>query len=649
MVNPGYREIDGRPCLERIGDIPGGVDMAVLAVANERLEQALVDAIEAGVKAVTIFASCQMALDREPRLAQRIAARAREAGLVICGGNCMGFYNLSFGLRVCGFPPPSWLRAGGAVLLTHSGSVFSALCHNDRRMAWSLVVSAGQELTTTVADYLDFALDAPQTRCVGVFIEMARDPEKFSAALAKANARDIPVIALKVGKTEASAKRAISHSGAIAGNHAAYRALFDRHNVIEVDNLDDFANALRLHSGPRRIGPGGFASVHDSGGLLELAIDRAQYHGVGYAKISDATKAALAARLDPGLEPANPLDAWGTGRDYVNAFADMIASLLNDEHTALGMLCAETRDGYYLSEGYGSALRAAFARTSKPIFVCSNFGSHGNDGVAQALSEEGIPSLSGVDSALAVVAKSLRRQERRQAPPDPSPIAPTAARAKWLARLADLKPLSETESLDLLADYGIAVAARRLAANEGELLSAVGDLPRPWVLKTAMPDIVHKTDVGGVVLDIADVHGLKRAYSLMAQRLGPRVLVAPMISGGLELALGGLVDPSFGPLVMIGAGGEYIELFKERAVALAPIGEQGALRLIRELSFQPLLQGWRGRKRVDIDALAGALAKFSVMIADLADHVSEIDVNPISVSADGCIALDALVVPARAQ
>ena len=155
--------------------------MAVLGVSNERLEAAVHDAIAAGVKALTIFASGYLDNDPAPKLTARISAMAREAGIQICGGNCMGFYNLSYGLRVCGFPPPQWMRKGGAVLLTHSGSVYSGICHNDKRMGWALAVSAGQELTTTVADYLDFALEMPETRCIGLFLETVRDPQNFVA------------------------------------------------------------------------------------------------------------------------------------------------------------------------------------------------------------------------------------------------------------------------------------------------------------------------------------------------------------------------------------------------------------------------------------------------------------------------------------
>ncbi|HTO80850.1 MAG TPA: CoA-binding protein, partial [Methylomirabilota bacterium] len=189
LVNPNYPEIEGQPCFPSLAALPETVDHAVLGVANARLEAQLAEAIAHGARAATIFASCYLENDRDPPLTRRIAAMARGAGLQLCGGNGMGFYNLQHSLRVCGYPPPPWIERGEIALISHSGSAFSGLCHTDRRFRYSLAVSAGQELATTVADYLDFALDMPSTRVVGLFLETVRDPAGFVAALEKAQAR----------------------------------------------------------------------------------------------------------------------------------------------------------------------------------------------------------------------------------------------------------------------------------------------------------------------------------------------------------------------------------------------------------------------------------------------------------------------------
>jgi acetate---CoA ligase (ADP-forming) len=647
LVNPNYPEIGERKAYPSLRESPGPIDMAVLGVSNERLEASVHDAIAAGVKALTIFASGYVDNDPSPKLTARIGAMAREAGIQICGGNCMGFYNLSYGLRVCGFPPPQWMRKGGAVLLTHSGSVYSGICHNDKRMGWALAVSAGQELTTTVADYLDFALEMPETRCIGLFLETVRDPANFVAGLEKAQERDIPVIALKVGKTAASAAQAVSHSGAIAGNHAAYAALFDRHNVIEVETLDDFANALRLYSGPRRLALGEIATMHDSGGLLELTIDLADKRGVSFAAISDDTKRKLAKRLDAGLEPGNPLDAWGTGKDYEAAMGDMITSLADDPATACGIFCVETRDGYYLSDGYAALMESAFARTDKPLLLATNLGSNGSDGVAQRLTEHGIPVLSGVDSALSVMKLAMQHRDRASAARLEIPAAPQGLRAKWQPRLAQGEPLDEDASLALLEDYGLQVPKRHVVGSVEQAVTWAQRIGYPVVLKTAAPGILHKSDVGGVKLNLRDEAELRAAYDDLAQRLGARMLLTRMADKGTEMALGGVHDPQFGMLLMLGAGGTLIELLDDRAFALAPIDELEAERKLDGLKLRKLLGGVRGGAPAHLPSVAMAISRFSVMLADLDGLIAEADVNPLIAGPGACMAVDALIVPRR--
>lgn len=647
LVNPNYREIEGLPCHPSFSDLPEPVDLAVLGVANARLEAQLAEAIASGARAATIFASCYLPDDATPPLLERLRHMAAEAAIPICGGNGMGFYNFDYGLRVCGFPPPDWVKGGGSIaLITHSGSVFSALAHNDRRFAYNLVVSPGQEISATAADYLDYALDLPTTRVVGLFIETVRDPQGFRRALAKAVERDIPVVALKVGRTAESAALAVSHSGAIAGNYAAYQALFARYGVIEVDNLDAFADALLLLGHERRVASGGLASIHDSGGERELLVDQAVARGVPFARIGEATRAKLAARLDYGLEPVNPLDAWGTGHDYEGIFADCLTALAEDPDTAIAALFVETRTGHALHEGYARAAQATVGRTRKPVIVVNNLAAIGDDDLALRLTRAGVPVLIGIDPALAAIRGAFAWRDFRGRPPLRPPAPPPECRAQWAPRLREGRPLDEAESLALLADYGVPVVPHRLAADAAGAVAAAEALGYPVVLKTAMPGVLHKSDVGGVRLNLADAAAVGRAYDALAERLGPRVLVARMAGAGVELAFGAVADPQFGPLVLIGAGGVLIELLRDRRCALPPFDAAEAGRLLDGLALRPLLDGRRGSPPADVAAVAAALARFSAMVADLAGLVQEIDVNPLVAGPDGCLALDALIVPA---
>jgi acyl-CoA synthetase (NDP forming) len=645
FVNPGYEEIDGQRCYPSLSTLPEPVDMAVLGIANARLEATLEEVIACGIGAVTIFASGYLENDAEPKLTERIAAKARAAGVAICGGNCMGFYHLDFGLRVCGFPPPAWIRKGNVAFITHSGSAFSALCHTDRRFGFSLAVSAGQELATNVADYLDFALDIPTTKVVGLFLETVRDPAAFKAALAKAQRMEIPVVALKVGRTAESAALAVSHSGAVAGNHAAYQALFDRYGVIEVANMDELVNALHLFSSERKLASGGLATMHDSGGFRELVLDLGIEAGVPFAKISAATRAKLAGRLDFGLEPINPLDAWGTGNDWSGIFEDCLQALVDDPDTALASLCVEARDGYYLSAGYADIVRRVAARTTKPVFYTTNVGSNANLDVITHLAHDGIPVLSGVAPMLNVVKKAMAARDLCAVNHIGMARPPAALKAKWSRRLAQ-GDLGEAEALDLLADYGVPVVQHIHADTLDAATQAAKKIGYPIVMKTATPGILHKSDVGGVKLGLKSVSELQTAYADLSGRLGPRVLLMPMAGKGVEISFGMTLDSQFGPVTMIGAGGVLIEMMSDRRFALPPFDAADAGRQIDELTLRPLLDGKRGAAPANLPVLSRAYAAFSLLADDLAGLIAEVDVNPLIVNAEGAVAVDALIVSA---
>ncbi len=644
-INPNYREIDGIACYPSLAELPERVDHALLGVANARLEASLRDVVAAGVPAATILASGYLEGDGTPPLTRRLADLARGAGMQLCGGNGMGFYNHEAGIRICGFPPPDWVRPGPIALIAHSGSVFSALVHNDERFAYSFAVSAGQELVTTAADYLDFALRMSSTRVVGLFLETIRDPAGFVAGLELANARDIPVVVLKVGRSPESAALAMSHSGALVGDDAAQSALFRRHGVIATENLDEFANALLLFAQPRRIARGNIASVHDSGGERELFADRAAAWNMPFAKINETTRQRLAARLDYGLDPVNPLDAWGTGHDYQNIFADCMSAMLDDPDTAIGALCVETRTGHTRHEGYAAAMMTAHGRSRKPLVVINNVASVGDDDLAIRITRAGIPLLIGLDAGLAAIKGEMARRDFRARPAMKPLPAPRGMRDKWRSRLEQGGALDEAESMALLGDYGVPVLAHRLVETGAEAELAARDLGYPAVLKTAMPGILHKSDVGGVKLGLGDAAAVRAAYEEVAGKLGPRVLIAPMAGEGLELALGAKQDPQFGPIVVVGAGGVLVEFLADRACALAPFDDDEARRLIVGLALRPLLDGKRGRPPADIGALTTTLARFSTLAADLVGLIQEIDINPLRAGPRGCVALDALIVP----
>jgi acyl-CoA synthetase (NDP forming) len=295
-----------------------------------------------------------------------------------------------------------------------------------------------------------------------------------------------------VGRTAESAALALSHSGAMAGNDAAYQALFDRYGVIRVDDLDHLANAMLLFSQPRRLGKGGLASIHDSGGLRELTIDVGAAHEVPFAKINAQTAKRLADRLEYGLEPVNPLDAWARAMTGGH-LPRLLAALMQDPDTAIGILFAETRSGYYLHEGYADIVRDVAMQTEKPMLIANNMACLGNDDLAVRMTHDGFPVLIGIGQTMAVLRAAMAHRDHRALPPK-NPLAPPAgARQRWIARLEQGTALDESESLRLFGDYGVPVLPHRIAEDAAAALAAAREFGFPVVMKTAMPGILHKS------------------------------------------------------------------------------------------------------------------------------------------------------------
>jgi len=647
-VNPGYDEVDGYRCYPSIGEVPEPVDLAILGVANARIEQALSDAAAAGAGSAVTFSSLHEEPGDGPDLKQRLRAIAVEHGMPMCGGNGMGFVNVGSKTRAVGFETPDDLRSGPVTFISHSGSAFSALSFSDRGIGFNLLVSSGQEVVTTMDAYMGYALDLETTRVLALLLETVRDPEAFRAQLARADEQGVAVLALKVGRSAASQAMVTAHSGALAGEHGAYEALFDAYGVHEMRTLDELADTIELFASPRRVfGGSGIASVHDSGGERAMVVDLAGELGVPFADVRAETIARIEDTLDPGMESANPLDAWGTGIDGDRIFRDAFAAFREDREVSVSVFCIDlTLQGEPYDQGYLQIAREAWQASDQPFCMLSNLASAVAQSEVRILRDAGIPVLEGTDSGLRALRHLLDDGARRArtATTMPEPVA-AEIRTRWRAELQRGDALNETVVMQLLADYGVpTVASVTIAPPEGiaEVVAAAEKLGYPVALKTASPEISHKTEAGGVRLGLVDAESLTAAYTDITDRLGPVVTVAAMAPPGVEVALGVVHDPTFGPLVLVAAGGVLVELLHDRVLAMPPLDVSAAHRMIERLTMRPILDGVRGAPAADVDALARAISRLSVLAADLGDLLAALDVNPVIAGPSGCLAVDAL-------
>ena len=641
-VNPGYTEVEGLPCFASLNALPEVPDLAVLCIANERIEEQLKACAQLGIRAAAIFGSTYLADDDPIRpLLVRLREIARSAGMQVCGSNCMGFYNVRDNVHVSINASSDRLKPGPVAFISHSGTAWGEMVDTDGRVALSFAVSAGQEIATTAADYLDYALTIPSTRCVAMFLETIRDTNGFIQGLERARVLGVPVVILKVGRSQEAARLAVSHSGAMVGDDDAYRALFKRHRVVQVETMGEMVNAIQLFSVGKPLSPGGLAAILDSGGRRELLLDLADELDVPFAKISEHTSAILKAHIEPGLEPINPLDFWGSGIDWHNRFCTNAAALADDPDTALcvfsGIL---TWSGV---DTYTDLMIDAAKLTDQPLGVQTDFIRTADVEPISRLNAAGIPVLHGEHSALRAIRAVMNYRDALSQPSTQPPLPPPGVGARWRERLRTPSPLNEVETTKLFSDYGIATLAVRLVDDLRGALDAANELGYPVVLKTAT-GIDHKTDVDGVKLGLNSPAALETAYADLASRLGPCVAVSPHLSAaGVELELGVLHDPVAGMILMIGAGGTLVELLDDKQCALAPSTDTEIRACIDALRIRKLLGAVRGRAPLNVDALVNTALCLSVLAGDLKDVLAEADVNPVKVTADGCVALDTLV------
>ena len=661
-VNPRYTEIAGLGCYPSLADLPEPVDLAMLGVPDSVLEEQLTLAAAHGSRAAIIFGNAheepaadtaEPASGRRPDLRQRLASIARSAGMELCGAGCMGFANVSHGLRAMGYVEPDPLPAGPVALVTHSGSVFSTMLRSRRAFGFTLAVSSGQELVTAAPSYLSYALDVPDTKVIGLILEAMRQPDKLRKVLTRAAERDVPVVLLTAGNSASGRAMVAAHSGALAGSDGGWEALVRYYGIHRVSDLAEMADALELFAlratrrTSRPAGAGGdgrgIATVHDSGLERAHTADVAEEVGVPFATISDATKAKLRALLDPGLLATNPLDVWGTGAGTRELFAGSLSALAADESVDAVALAVDLITELDGDTAYQLAALDTARQTDKPVVVLSNLPGAIDPATAVLLRSSGIPVLEGLHSGLRAL-RHLREHTGRPAWSEPTQPARDQERRERAMTLLGQSQQTGAAQLALLREYGIPVARAERVNSPGEALAAAARIGYPVVLKTDQPGLAHKSDAGGVILGIGSPADLAAAYADLAARLGPAALVCQTVPPGVELALGLIRDPDLGPLIVVGAGGTLVELIADRVVALPPVSADQAAGLLAELKIAPLLAGVRGAAPANVAAIASAITGLAELASELGQDLDALDINPLICRPDGATAVDALVI-----
>ncbi|MEW6303544.1 MAG: bifunctional acetate--CoA ligase family protein/GNAT family N-acetyltransferase [Verrucomicrobiota bacterium] len=650
-INPRHAHILGAKAFARIADVPAKVDLAVIASPAKSIPGVMRECAAAGVPAAIIISAGFKECGAEgTALEQEILGIARAAKMRVVGPNCLGVmrphhgFNATFATALA--------RPGSVGFISQSGALCTAVLDWSFRenVGFSAFVSLGSMLDVGWGDLIYYLGDDPHTRSIVIYMESVGDARAFLSA-AREVALSKPIIVIKVGRTNEAAKAAASHTGSLTGSDEVLDAAFRRAGVLRVNAIEElFDMAEVLAKQPRPTGPR-LAIVTNAGGPGVLATDMLITSGGQLAPLSAATMAALNHVLPAHWSHNNPIDIIGdAGAERYAQAVDIIAK---DDHND-GVLVILTPQAMTDATATAEQLKPLARLNGKPI-LASWMGGPQIDAGDAILNAASIPTFRYPDEAARAFVYMWRYSQNLRAlyetPALPAEEYKDRARAAQLidkARRSGRTLLTEAESKHLLHAYGIPVVETHVATTEDEAVKFAEQMGFPVVLKLHSETITHKTDVGGVQLDLRDAAAVRDAWRAVKNRVALEhfhgVTVQRMIRHeGYELILGSSLDPQFGPVLLFGAGGQLVEVFQDRALGLPPLNATLARRLMEQTKIYRALKGVRGRQPVDLAALEQLLVRFSQLVAEQR-WIAEIDINPLLVSADGLIALDARVV-----
>ncbi len=656
-VNPKHETMRGLRCYPNVSAIGEDVDLAVIATPAATVPDVIADCASAGVKAaIIISAGFRETGAAGCALEDQILIEARAAGMRIIGPNCLGLMSPHHGLNATF--ATSMARPGKLAFISQSGALCSAILDwsHRERMGFSAFISTGSMADVGWGDLIRYLGDDPNTRSIAIYMESVGDARSFMSA-AREVALSKPIIVLKPGRSEAAAKAAASHTGALTGSDDVLDAAFRRCGVVRVDTIAElFHLSEALDKQPRPKGPR-LTIITNAGGPAVLAADALLAGGGKLAELSSDALPRLNEILPPHWSHANPIDILGdaTPERFTNA-VDIVARDPGSDGLLIAMAPTGPTDPVAVAEMLAPVVR----KIDKPVIASWMGGEQAMRGEA-ILNEAAIPTYSYPDSAARIFDLmwnySAGIQALYQTPEKAAPAASESARGEAASRIEKIRAtgrllLSEAESKELLEAWGIPCVRTAIARTEEEAAGIAKQMTYPVAVKLHSETITHKTDVGGVQLNIGSRDEVIRAFQTIRKSVSEKagakhfqgVTVQPMApKDGYELILGSSVDPQFGPIILFGSGGELVEVYRDRAVGLPPLNNILASSLMRRTKIFTALGGVRGRRGVDLAALENILVRFSDLVLEN-PAIREIDINPLLASSSGALALDARII-----
>ena len=638
FVHPKRESVLGKKCYKSIADLPQQVDMCIILLNKSLVISTLEQAAACGCKAAIVYASGYGETgDKEAE--KELRETAERLDMAVMGVNCAGYISNNDDLFPFGMIVKRDARPGNIAIISQSGKICLNMMQVDY-MNFSYLISAGNCSCIMVEDYISYLIDDPGTKVIGLYLEGVKDPEKFADVLRRAAEIRKPIVILKVGRSEAGSRVASSHTGSLSGSDKAFDALCRKFGIIRVDDIEELVQMCHMLSVmPELPAIPTISAMCLSGGETGVCADVGTLNGLEYPAFTEETLAKLTELLPDYASPANPLDMTATLSHDGPKYAEVIKAIMQDPNVGM-VLCGQTvlphqseEDVIYpMSDGMVIAANERI----KPVAVINFFNCDRDPVIRAKLEKAGVALLPAPGTAFKLLRHLMDMVKYK---PEEKTLTLAVPHPAANGRVA----LSEYDSKMELQDFGVKVPYSEVVKSEEQLERVCCEVSYPCVAKIESADILHKSDIGGVKLNLNNAMELREAYREVLKNAAERapeakingVLVQPMLPKGVEVILGVNVDPQFGPMVLCGLGGVFVEVFKDVALYPAPLNKGEAMDMLRSLKGYKMLTGYRGGEKCDVDALADLMVQVSEYAVANRDTLCEMDLNPVFVYGEG--------------
>ena len=650
-VNPKKETVFGKKCYPTLADLPEEIDLVILCTSQKTIVDFLKQAKAKGAGAAVVYASgySEVGTAEGKAFEKELVDAAKALDMVVMGPNCAGYINFGDDIFSFAFIGDYKGKKGNIGFVSQSGQ-FCIDMMKSAEMKYSFAISAGNSAMVQMEDYLNFLIDDSNTKVIALYLEGVKNPHKFEACLQKAMEKKKPVVILKAGRSPKGQATAASHTGSMAGSDKTYDAVFEKFGVIRADDMQDLRSTASLLATLRVLPKKpAFSAMCLSGGETAVSADTGFLHGIEYPDFSEITLKKLNDMLPDFATPRNPLDMTAALCYDADAFASGITTVMSDPSIEMGLVGLTISDKVTVSNDIMfEGIRRAFEQIpDKPLAVMSFMEAARNKELVERFQNAGIPVLPTTKYGFRAlqhlqdfILHDTIKREARLAIPE--------------AHSANTRALSEYESKKLLADNGVPVDLGYIAKTKAEVKEYAEKIGYPLVMKVESNDILHKSDVGGVMLNIKSLEQAEEAYDKIlanAAQHAPNakingILMQKMLKAGTEMIIGLNSDPQFGPMLLVGMGGVFVEVFKDAALYPVPLNHDEALHMLQALKSFKLLNGYRGNPPADIEALTDMMVKISDFAYRKKDTLKELDMNPLFVypKGEGVAIADALAV-----